>query len=327
VVLAVNDFQLSTDRRPKSWVDVEKAVLFRIAQDYYAPSQRLPTCDALALELGVNKNTVSKAYRSLVDRGYLRASPGRGTHILKRPTHSDPARALGDLSNLMGLVIQEAKLAGLNHTQFLELIQTVVGRAYGQGQVRIGLVECNAYDAATLSRDVQEVLTCPVEPLLLQDIAGNSAFYQAKFDILAVNLAHLHEFEEVRDGSIVRGGADVVALVVTPDMDSLMQIARLPRASRVGLVCDMEASLQRMKGILSGYNPSILLTGCLAGDAAGMRALAHSVDVVVATPSAYPQVRQTMPDLPSIRITFRIEDRSMQQLAERMRERAHSTNR
>jgi hypothetical protein len=66
-----------------------------------------------------------------------------------------------------------------------------------------------------------------------------------------------------------------------------------------------------------------VLTGCLAGDAAGMRALSHSVKVVVATPSAHPQVRQAMPNLPSIRITFRIEDRSIQQLAERMRERAH----
>ena len=62
-----------------------------------------------------------------------------------------------------------------------------------------------------------------------------------------------------------------------------------------------------MKGVLSGYNPSIVLTGCLAGDAAGMRALSHSVKVVVATPSAHPQVRQAMPNLPSIRITFRIE--------------------
>ena len=234
--------------------------------------------------------------------------------IRKRPTHSDPSRALGDLSNLMGLVIQEAKLAGLNHDQFLELIHSVVGRAYGQGQVRIGMVECNPYDATTLSRDLQEALSCPVEPLLLQDLASNSAFYHAKYDILAVNLAHLHEFEEVLRDSVVPGGADVVALVVTPDTDSLMQIARLPRGFKVGLVCDMEASLQRMKGVLSGYNPSIVLTGCLAGDAAGMRALSHSVKVVVATPSAHPQVRQAMPNLPGIRITFRFEDRSINSL-------------
>jgi hypothetical protein len=203
------------------------------------------------------------------------------------------------------------------------LIHSVVGRAYGQGQVRIGMVECNPYDATTLSRDLQEALSCPVEPLLLQDHASNRPYNHAKYDILAVNLAHLHEFEEVLRDSVVPGGADVVALVVTPDTDSLMQIARLPRGFKVGLVCDMEASLQRMKGVLSGYNPSIVLTGCLAGDAAGMRALAHSVKVVVATPSAHPQVRQAMPNLPSIRITFRIEDRSIQQLAERMRERAH----
>jgi hypothetical protein len=184
------------------------------------------------------------------------------------------------------------------------------------------MVECNPYDATTLSRDLQEALSYPVEPLLMQDVAANSAFYHAKYDILAVNLAHLHEFEEVMRDSIVQSSAEVVALVVTPDAESLMQIARLPRGSTVGLVCDLEASLQRMKGILSGYNPSITLIGCLAGDAAGMRTLAHSVKVVVATPSAHPQVRQAMPNLHSIRITLRIEDRSIQLLAERMRERA-----
>src|SRR5437879_1927192 len=84
-------------RRPTSWVEVERAVLVRIAGGAYTPNQRLPTCEQLAAELGVNKNTVSKAYRALAERGYLRTAAGRGTFVARRPARGDPASALPDI--------------------------------------------------------------------------------------------------------------------------------------------------------------------------------------------------------------------------------------
>ena len=54
----------------------------------YSQQRRLPTCEELAAELGVNKNTINKAYRSLVGRGFLRTIQGRGTFVVKETDES-----------------------------------------------------------------------------------------------------------------------------------------------------------------------------------------------------------------------------------------------
>ena len=39
-------------RRSVSWSQIERAILLRIARKEYVPGQRIPTCEALAAELG-----------------------------------------------------------------------------------------------------------------------------------------------------------------------------------------------------------------------------------------------------------------------------------
>jgi DNA-binding transcriptional regulator YhcF (GntR family) len=112
--------------------ELEKAILVRIAGGTYTPNSRLPTCEQLAAELGVNKNTVSKAYRTLAGRGYLRTTAGRGTFVLKRPGRSrqDASFAVDELSSLLALVVQEAKLAGLGRDQFQAVVDQITARYY-----------------------------------------------------------------------------------------------------------------------------------------------------------------------------------------------------
>src|SRR3954447_1183087 len=120
-------------RRPISWTDVEKAILLRIVSGVYGPGEQLPSCEQLAADVGANKNTVSKAYRSLAERGYLRTRAGSGTFVTRRPGHADAGRAgsdraVADVSNLLALVVQEAKLAGFQRQQFVSLVDETIGR-------------------------------------------------------------------------------------------------------------------------------------------------------------------------------------------------------
>jgi GntR family transcriptional regulator len=48
------------------------------------PGDRLPTVRGLAAQLGVNFNTVARAYRLLAAAGVLSTQQGRGTYILER---------------------------------------------------------------------------------------------------------------------------------------------------------------------------------------------------------------------------------------------------
>ncbi len=45
--------------------------------------EKLPTCRGLAEELGINPNTVVKAYSILEDEGYIQTLPKKGVYVIK----------------------------------------------------------------------------------------------------------------------------------------------------------------------------------------------------------------------------------------------------
>src|SRR5215207_7097875 len=187
----------ATARRTSSWTDVEKAILLRIVSGVYEPGQQLPSCEQLAAEVGANKNTVSKAYRSLAERGYLRTRAGSGTFVERRPARGGSEQAITDIANLLALVVQEAKMAGLQRQQFASLIDETVARFYDPIRPRVGFIDCNRLDATTLSRDLQVALSHPVEPLLIDEVVARPAHFMTTYHILSMNLTHLAAVEQV----------------------------------------------------------------------------------------------------------------------------------
>src|SRR5215475_2153528 len=51
-----------------------------------SPGDRLPTVRQVAVDLGVNHNTVAEAYRNLADEGWLLLERGRGAVVTERST-------------------------------------------------------------------------------------------------------------------------------------------------------------------------------------------------------------------------------------------------
>ena len=75
----------------------------------------LPTVRQLAADLGINMNTVSRAYRALESDGLVSTVRGRGTVVSAeraRPA-SDAAGALEDLRLRLAAVLADVRLAGV----------------------------------------------------------------------------------------------------------------------------------------------------------------------------------------------------------------------
>jgi DNA-binding transcriptional regulator YhcF (GntR family) len=301
--------------------EIEKAILIRIAAGAFPQGTRLPTCEQFAAELRVNKNTVSKAYRSLAVRGYLRTAAGRGTFVVKRPPKVDSAAARSDVASLLALVVQEAKLSGIGREEFQTIVDETTARYYDGASVRVGFIECNRLDATTLSRDLQMALSLPVEPLLIEDVVADVKRYMCGYDILAVNLSHLVVVEDSLRQVEGPDTAEIVALLLPPDPESLTQVARLRPGTRLGIVCDLGGTLHSLSGMVAAYNPGIRTVGALSNDDRAVRKLIRTVDVILVTPSASEALNGYEPRVPLISVSFKVDDRSVQQLAARISER------
>lgn len=303
-------------KRSVSWSQIERAILLRIARKEYVPGQQIPTCEALAADLGANKNTVSKAYRSLAARGYLLTRAGFGTFVSKRPLRVSLDDTLDGITGLLSLAVQEAKFSGLGQAQFRRFVDDVVTQAYGHAGPRVGFIECNRRDATMLSRDLQLAVGHSIEPLLIDAVLAEPDRFLGEYGILAVNITHLSAIERAlgsRTGE--RGTAEILGMHIPIDPDSLLRVARLRAGTRVGIVCDLKQTLVSLTGMVDGISPGLRVAGCLTGDRASIRKLMQASDVLLVTPSAAERMQIAEPPIPIVALAFRPDARSVEQLA------------
>jgi GntR family transcriptional regulator len=67
------------------YIQIVEQVSQQVANGGLKPGAQLPTVRALASDLRINFNTVSRAYRLLDEAGVISTQQGRGTYILEMP--------------------------------------------------------------------------------------------------------------------------------------------------------------------------------------------------------------------------------------------------
>ena len=94
------------------------------------PNGQLPSVRTLARELGINPNTVQKAYQDLEREGIIYSVAGRGSFLSDRTQLSAhlERQYLGKISQAAA----QARQCGIS----LELALTAIRKAYGQPQAK-----------------------------------------------------------------------------------------------------------------------------------------------------------------------------------------------
>ena len=84
----------------------------------YGDDGKLPSCREFAIEMGVNPNTVQRAYNQLEEDGYVTASPKKGYFV----TAVNSRRESAAIDK-----IKELKAAGFTRAELCNIVNTVYG--------------------------------------------------------------------------------------------------------------------------------------------------------------------------------------------------------
>ena len=93
--------------------------------------QQLPSVRSLAKELGINPNTIQKAYQELEAKGVIYSVGGRG-NLIASPENLSTAKRAESLLSLQK-ALQSARTAGVTVTEAHVAVDTV----YGKGGERV----------------------------------------------------------------------------------------------------------------------------------------------------------------------------------------------
>jgi GntR family transcriptional regulator len=118
---------------PKSGVPFYKQIVdqirFGISSGNLRAGEQLPTVRALAVQLKINLNTVTKAYKELEIQAVLETQQGTGTFISSSPVKIDPEEYKAKLSGICSEFI--SIVAGYGFTVD-DLIKEMIKRKEGK---------------------------------------------------------------------------------------------------------------------------------------------------------------------------------------------------
>ena len=94
----------------------------------FQPGDQLPTVRQLAMDLGVNHNTVAEAYRLLAQEGWLDLKRGRGATILKRTSPPPSPEAEKQFVRRLNELIAKALAEGAVPTALAKQLDSLAAK-------------------------------------------------------------------------------------------------------------------------------------------------------------------------------------------------------
>jgi GntR family transcriptional regulator len=288
-------------------------VMDRLASGLYPPGSRLPTVRELALELGVHRNTVIKAYKSLGDLGLVSATPGRGTFAVGRVAADGRRFHAQQIGDRLAECILRARRGNISEAELRRAIEEQIARIYHAPPPRGAFVECNAEDLRVAITEIEQQSDVRLAPVYLDALATDPAGVAAHYDVVFTSLFHLLEVRELLADAAP--GHHIVGIYTKPDERALAEVAQIDPATRVGVVVSDEDGARRFRAQIETYTQATMRVLVRPSDEA-IRELARDVDLIVTSRSRAVQIRRLGLALPMIELSFHISRESANRVVE-----------
>ena len=112
-------FQIDSASRVPIYEQLKTSVIQLALSGVLKPDDQLPPVRALALQLGINPNTVAKAYKMLEAEGYTYSVTGKGSFISEKLSGQAPKQ---QITRRLGELIQSARSSGITEAQMHEMV-------------------------------------------------------------------------------------------------------------------------------------------------------------------------------------------------------------
>ncbi len=115
-------FSLDIKGSEPIYTQLEKAIVRYINLGVFEKDSMIPSVRSLALELGINPNTVSKAYKNLEEKGVIYTVAGKGAFVNGGQSLSGIKKII--VENIKN-PLKDAKNAGIKKTEVLKIINEI----------------------------------------------------------------------------------------------------------------------------------------------------------------------------------------------------------
>lgn len=118
-------FDIRLEGKQPIYEQLYNGIAALIASGTLAPEERLPAVREVAKKLGVNPNTVQKAYALLEQNGFIRSIPAKGSYV--SPEAGAAAALRQESLRKLREALAEAKGGGIKKEEALAITEEIWG--------------------------------------------------------------------------------------------------------------------------------------------------------------------------------------------------------
>ncbi|BAQ60491.1 transcriptional regulator [Geminocystis sp. NIES-3708] len=271
-------------------------IQFAIASRQYPPGHRLPSTRQLATITGLHRNTISKVYRQLEEKGLVESLPGSGIYVKPqgnesiKKSESHLSRAYLSLQKIVKENVDELLLQGCNLEQIKQLFVAEIDsrlRCNALVFVTVPMADIGAGQLIVL--ELEQALLMPIQLVPMEEL--HLIATEAMRATVVTSRYFIHQVLEIVSPQLTR----VIPLDIYDYKEELQIIKKLPQDSYLGIV-SLSTGILRVAEILvhSLRGKDITILTAQTNDQQKLKNLVRSAYTIICDPNSYLIVKKTL---------------------------------
>jgi GntR family transcriptional regulator len=269
-----------------------KEILKHKIRDGQMHGKKLPPVRHLAAEYGISVNTVLRAYSELEKEGLISSSVGRGTFVTTSPQDLERQNRENLIRKIIEHAVEEALSLEVSLEDFeAEVIKYIQEKKEMMQKIKLCFIECNIEQANYFTEHLELDPYIHRFPILIDDLKHKTdhTIEQIKeSDIIVTSFHHLDEVHEY----LAPMGKPIIGINLEPQVQTLIEIAKIPSSSVLGIVTTSEQFRKIIREILDGLQLSFEeILESNSEDEETIQELVRACDAVLVSPKRKELVR------------------------------------
>jgi GntR family transcriptional regulator len=248
-------------------------------------SNKLPPVRQVAKDFSVSVNTVLRAYNELGREGIVTGAVGRGTFVNISPQELKSHNRQIIMRKIIEHSLEEALSLDFSMEEFQNAVTGYIEEKKAMMEkLQLVFIECNIEQLTYFTDHLELDPHIRRIPILLEDLRnqkGEKIQKAIDCDIVVTSFYHLREVQE----HLGYLDLPIIGINIEPDVATLVKVARIPQAHKVGIITTSLQFGREIKEVLEKLNitfSEILETTSTSANT--VKQLVYKCDAVLVSP-------------------------------------------
>lgn len=324
-------FLLDKENKVPLYLQLRDQIMYYISTGSLRANEQMPPVKILAKDLGINFQTVRKAYQELENDGLLDIKHGEGTFVsltnsamqaknAGRNTNSKEADTQTLFADSAKKLIEQYLGQGLDFAEAKAIVENSFAEIERSHQTPLIIfAECNQFQIKQISEILEQELKLAVKPVRIENLEKELPAWidnGRKINVVTTGF-HVNEVRNAVGELPVQ--IDILITNLNPKIRRLLET--VGEKGKYSFICRDKESAILYKELLKaelGYE-QINLTSCTLSETEKVQNMLNSSDVLLSAPSVYEKVKKLAPPEKAVYNVFeRVDPMSLKVVKDRI---------